>query len=108
MLAPTAIGTAVLPRIARWGERCIGKYMLAAIGLTGLATVPLVGGAALLGPHLILIVFGTKYPQAAEPLGILAIGMGLYGFYTVMGSIWVGLGCPTTDPIATGLAMRGT
>lgn len=105
MLAPTAIGTAVLPRIARLGERSVGKYMLAAIGLTGLATIPLVAGAALLGPRLILIVFGTEYPEAAEPLAILAIGMGLYGFYTVMGSIWVGLGRPTIDPVATGLAM---
>src|SRR5260370_1036512 len=51
MLAPTAIGTAVLPRIARLGERSIGKYMLAAIGLTGLATIPLVAGAALLRTH---------------------------------------------------------
>jgi O-antigen/teichoic acid export membrane protein len=50
-------------------------------------------------------VFGSKYPQADQPLAILAVGMGLYGFYTVMGSIWVGLGRPTVDPVATGLAM---
>jgi O-antigen/teichoic acid export membrane protein len=101
MLAPTAIGTAVLPRIARLGERSVRKYMLAAIGLTGLATIPLVTGAALLGPRLILIVFGSKYPQAAEPVAILAVGMGLYGFYTVMGSIWVGL----VSTLGVGLTM---
>jgi O-antigen/teichoic acid export membrane protein len=105
ILAPTAIGTAVLPHIARLGERSIGKYMLAALGLTSLATIPLVSGAALFGSRLVLIMFGSKYPQAAAPLAILAIGMGLYGFYTVMGSIWVGLGRPTVDPVATGLAM---
>jgi O-antigen/teichoic acid export membrane protein len=108
MLAPTAIGTAILPRMARLGEKSVSRYMLAALGLTGLATVPLVAGAALLGPRLILIVFGTKYPQAATPLTILAIGMGLYGFYTVMGSIWVGLGRPAIDPVATGTAMACT
>jgi O-antigen/teichoic acid export membrane protein len=108
MLAPTAIGTAVLPRIARLGEKSVGRYMLAALGLTGLATIPLVAGAVLLGPRLILIMFGEKYPDAAGPLAILAIGMGLYGFYTVMGSIWVGLGRPGIDPIATGIAMACT
>jgi O-antigen/teichoic acid export membrane protein len=108
MLAPTAIGTAILPRIARLGEKSIAKYMLAALGLTALATIPLVSGAAALGPRLIAIVFSGKYPDAAAPLAILAIGMGLYGFYTVMGSIWVGLGRPTIDPIATGIAMTCT
>jgi O-antigen/teichoic acid export membrane protein len=105
MLAPTAIGATILPRIARLGEKSVGKYMLAALGLTSLATIPLVSVAALLGPRLILILFGTKYPQAAAPVAILAIGMGLYGFYTVMGSIWVGLGRPGIDPVATGIAM---
>lgn len=108
MLAPTAIGTAVLPRIATIGEKSVGKYMLAALGLTGLATIPLVAGAVLLGPRLILIMFGSKYPEAASPLAILAVGMGLYGFYTVMGSIWVGLGRPGIDPVATGIAMACT
>lgn len=108
MLAPTAIGTAILPRMARLGEKSVSKYMLAALGLTSVVTIPLVSGAALLGPRLILIVFGSKYPQAAAPLTILAIGMGLYGFYTVMGSIWVGLGRPAIDPVATGIAMACT
>jgi O-antigen/teichoic acid export membrane protein len=53
-------------------------------------------------------MFGDKYPDAAGPLAILAIGMGLYGFYTVMGSVWVGLGRPGIDPIATGIAMACT
>lgn len=105
MLAPTAIGTTILPRIARLSERSIARYMLTALSLTGLATIPLVSAAVLLGPRLILVLFGSKYPQAATPVAILAIGMGLYGFYTVMGSIWVGLGRPTVDPVATGLAM---
>jgi O-antigen/teichoic acid export membrane protein len=105
ILAPTAIGTAILPRIARLGERSVGAYMAAALGLTGVATLPLVAGAALLGPRLVIIIFGSKYPLAAQPVAILAIGMGLYGFYTVMGSIWVGLGRPGIDPVATGLAM---
>ncbi len=108
MLAPTAIGTAILPRIARLGEKSVGKYMLAALGLTGLVTFPLVAGAILLGPRLILAVFGSKYPMAAVPLGLLAVGMGLYGFYTVLGSIWVGMGRPVIDPVATGTAMTCT
>ncbi len=108
LLAPTAIGTAILPRIARLGERSLAKYILAALGLTSVATVPLVAGVVIFGPRLILMIFGSKYPQAATPLTILAIGMGLYGFYTVMGSIWVGLGRPVIDPIATGIAMSCT
>jgi len=105
MLAPTAIGTAILPRIARLREGSMAKYILAALALTGVVTIPLVAGAIVFGPRLIFIVFGTKYPQAATPLALLAIGMGLYGFYTVMGSIWVGLGRPIIDPVATGVAM---
>jgi O-antigen/teichoic acid export membrane protein len=108
LLAPTAIGTAILPRIARLGERSMAKYILAALGLTSAATIPLVAGVVLFGPWLILVIFGTKYPQAAIPLTILAVGMGLYGFYTVMGSIWVGLGRPIIDPVATGIAMSCT
>lgn len=105
LLAPTAIGTAILPRIARLSERSLGKYIAAALGFTAVATVPLVAGAALLGPRLVIILFGSKYPDAATPLATLAIGMGLYGFYSVLVSIWIGLGRPVIDPVATGLAM---
>ena len=68
----------------------------------------MVGMAALLGPRLIPVVFGSKYPDAGGPVAILAVGMGIYGFYTVMGSIWVGLGRPMIDTIATAAAMVAT
>jgi O-antigen/teichoic acid export membrane protein len=105
LLAPTAIGTAILPRIARLSERSIGKYVATALGFTAVATVPLVAGAALAGPRLVIMLFGSKYPDAAPPIATLAIGMGLYGFYSVLVSIWIGLGRPVVDPVATGLAM---
>ena len=105
LLAPTAIGTAVLPRVARMAEDSVGRYMTTTLGLTGLVTVPLVAASVLAGPWLIPHVFGTKYPDAAGPVEILSFGMGIYAFYTVLGSIWVGLGRPLVDSIATGLAM---
>jgi O-antigen/teichoic acid export membrane protein len=108
ILAPTAIGTAILPRIARLGEQSAARHMATAIIFTGFATIPLVAMAVLLGPRLVLIVFGSKYPDAAEPVAILAVGMGIYGFYTVLGSIWVGLGRPIIDSVATGAAMACT
>lgn len=105
LLAPTAIGIAVLPRIARLGERSVGRYIAAAMGFTAVVTLPLVAGAAWLGPPLVMMLFGSKYPDAATPLAMLAIGMGLYGFYSVLVSIWIGLGRPVIDPVATGLGM---
>jgi O-antigen/teichoic acid export membrane protein len=108
LLAPTAIGTAVLPRVARMAEDSVGRYVATTLGLTGLVTVPLVAASVLLGPWLIPHVFGTKYPDAGGPVAILSVGMGIYAFYTVLGSIWVGLGRPLVDSIATGLAMTVT
>lgn len=105
LLAPTAIGIAILPRIARLGERSVGRYIAAAMGFTAAVTLPLVAGAALLGPSLVVTLFGNKYPDAATPLATLGVGMGLYGFYSVLVSIWIGLGRPGIDPVATGLAM---
>jgi O-antigen/teichoic acid export membrane protein len=105
LLAPTAIGIAILPRIARLGERSVGRYIGAAMGLTAAVTLPLVAGAALLGPPLVKMLFGSKYPDAATPLAMLAVGMGLYGFYSVLVSVWIGLGRPVIDPVATGLGM---
>lgn len=105
LLAPTAIGIAILPRIARLGERSVGRYIAAAMGFTSVVTLPLVAGAATLGPPLVTMLFGSRYPDAATPLATLAIGMGLYGFYSVLVSIWIGLGRPVIDPVATGLAM---
>jgi O-antigen/teichoic acid export membrane protein len=105
LLVPTAIGAGVLPRVARLGEQSVGRYMVTAVGLTALASIPLVAGAALLGPRLVLMVFGAKYPDAAGPVPLLALGMGLYGFCSVIGTIWVGLGRPGIDSVATGVAM---
>jgi O-antigen/teichoic acid export membrane protein len=108
LLVPTAIGAAVLPRVARLVEQSSGRFMVTALGLTATASIPLVAGAALLGPRLVVILFGAKYPDAAGPVPILALGMGLYGFCSVMGSIWVGLGRPGIDSVATGVAMTCT
>jgi O-antigen/teichoic acid export membrane protein len=108
ILAPTALGTTILPRIARLREESVARYIGTALGLTALATIPLVGAAVLFGARLVALVFGSKYQQAAEPMAILAVGMGIYGFYAVIGSVWVGLGRPVIDSVATGVAMLTT
>ena len=108
ILAPTAIGTTILPRVARVGERLVARYVVTALALTASATIPAVAAAVFLGPRLVLLVFGAKYALAAQPLAVLALGMGIYGIYTVFGSIWVGLGRPIVDSVATGVAMITT
>jgi O-antigen/teichoic acid export membrane protein len=108
VLAPTAIGIAVGPRIARLADRHVARYLLRVLGLTAVATAPAVAGMILLKGPLTLMLFGTKYPDVARPITMLALGAGLYGFYLVFQSTWIGLGRPLIDSLASGTAVVST
>jgi O-antigen/teichoic acid export membrane protein len=105
LLAPSAIATSVGPRVARLADGALRRYLAAAVGLTAVASIPLAFGLAVLAGPAIEIMFGPKYPLAAAAVPILGVGMTLYSFYSVLGSIWVGLGRPNIDPISTASGM---
>jgi O-antigen/teichoic acid export membrane protein len=107
-LAPAAIASGVAPRVVRMSTAALRRYLSGALLLTAVTTLPGLALMAVWGRPLIGLVFGSKYPQAPEPLTWLALGMALYGFYLVLESAWVGLGRPLIDAIATGLAMSCT
>jgi O-antigen/teichoic acid export membrane protein len=107
-LAPAAIASGVAPRVVRMSNGALRKYLTGALALTASATLPVLAVVAVLGVPLTRALFGDKYPQAPEPLGWLALGMALYGFYLILEAAWVGLGRPMIDAIATGSAMLGT
>jgi O-antigen/teichoic acid export membrane protein len=107
-LAPAAIATAIVPRVARMGDHPSGRYLLRVLALTAAVSVPALAVLALLGPQITMLVFGDKYPQAVVPLPALAVGIVLWGFYLVLESWWVGLGRPKIDAVATAAGMIGT
>lgn len=107
-LAPAAIGTAIVPRVAQMGDHLSGRYLLRVLALTAAISLPVFAALALLGRPIMLLLFGSKYPQAAVPLPALAAGMVLYGFYLILESWWVGLGRPKIDAAATAAGMIGT
>lgn len=107
-MAPAAVGSALLPRIALLPEQAVGRYLVGVLGLTAAVTLPVVVVFATFGTQLVGVVFGSKYPLAAQPLALLAIGMALYGFYLILESTWIALGRPWIDALATGIGMAVT
>jgi O-antigen/teichoic acid export membrane protein len=107
-LAPGAIATGLVPRIARLPLTTLRPYLLRVLGLAAAVTVPVFAGLALFGKPATVLIFGVKYPQVTQPLTILALGMALYGLYLVLESTWFGLGRPVIDALATGSGMLAT
>jgi O-antigen/teichoic acid export membrane protein len=105
IMAPQAIASGLLPGASRVSRGDLRKYLGAALGISALVIVPVVAGMALLAHPLTTTVFGSRYPMAAQPLPVLAIGMGLYGFYLILESAMWALGRPHIDAIATGAGM---
>jgi len=109
IVPPTAIATALAPRMARLGEPALRAYLRYVIGLTAAITVPLGAAMAFLGTPLIGLVFGSRYALASAVVPILILGQVLYGLYLVLASSWAwGLGRPQIDPVATAAAMMVT
>jgi|GEM_PF-1276295 len=108
ILAPGAVATGLGPRLARMRKAEQAHFLAGALRLTGLVTIPVTIGVILLGAPMLSLLFGGKYPLAAQPLSILAFGMACYGLYLVFESAWVSLGRPTIDAMATGTGMTMT
>jgi O-antigen/teichoic acid export membrane protein len=108
VMAPQAIGSGLLPGASRVSRAALRRYLGTALGISALAIVPIVIGMALLAQPLTLGVFGSRYPLAAQPLPVLAVGMGLSGFYVIFESVMWALGRPHIDAIATGAGMACT
>ena len=104
-LLPAAVGATLMPQVARLEARAVRLYVVRALALTGLLTVVSVVVLVVLRAPVIAILFGSRYPQAAAPFAILAVGTGLYGLYQVLEHAWIGRGYPLVDTLATGAGM---
>ncbi len=104
-LAPTAIGMALVPRVARLPQTEVRRYLAGVLVLTAVVTVSTTAFVVAYGRPLIVAAFGDHYPQAAIPLGILAVGMGLHGLYIVMFNLWIGLGRPMVNMVSAAAGM---
>ncbi|HVS05601.1 MAG TPA: oligosaccharide flippase family protein [Candidatus Dormibacteraeota bacterium] len=108
MLIATAITVPLVPRVANLPARAVAEYVLRALRIVAVLTVPLVAFLVLFSRPLVSILFASGYAQAAAPLAILAIGMGLYALYTVLEWAWIARGRPAVDATATGAGMLTT
>lgn len=104
-MAPGALASPLISRVARLSERTLRKDLVRVLTLGLLVSVPVLATLMIIGRTITELVFGSKYPHAAEPLSVLALGMGLYGLYLILESTWLGLGRPQIDAVATAAAM---
>jgi O-antigen/teichoic acid export membrane protein len=107
-MAPAAISMVLLPQVARLPEVALRRRLPDFVVTAGLATLPLVCVLAALGRPLIKAAFGDAYPEAAGPLALLAVGMAMHGIYLVLFGVWVGIGRPLIDLVATATGMTCT
>ena len=105
ILAPSAVAIGLGPRLARMSPGDVPRFLVGALRLTALITVPALAMTIILGRPLLMMLFGSKYPLAAQPLTILAIGMACYGVYLILETAWVSLGRPVVDAVATGAGL---
>jgi len=104
-LAPAAIGTVLVPRVARLPDAELKRYLPRVAALAALVTVPAAVALWVFEQPLTAFTFGTRYPDAAAPLGLLGLGMALHGLYMVPFGLWIGLGRPTIDMVAAAVGM---
>lgn len=104
-MAPAAIAMVLLPKVARLHVDALRRRLPGFVGGALLVTLPAAFAVALLGRWLIRIIFGDAYPDAAAPLALLGLGMAMHGLYLVFFSVWVGMGRPLIDLVATAAGM---
>jgi len=107
-MAPAAISMVLLPQVARLPEDAVRRRLPGFVGFGALVTMPGVCALALVGRPLVLAIFGNAYPDATTPLVLIGLGMAMHGLYLVFFSIWVGLGRPLIDLVATAAGMSTT
>jgi O-antigen/teichoic acid export membrane protein len=107
-LAPAAIGTVLVPRVARLPEAGLRHYLPRVVALAALVTVPAAAGLVVFGRPVTELTFGSRYSDAVAPLAVLGLGMALHGLYMVPFGLWIGLGRPTVDMVSTGVGMALT
>jgi O-antigen/teichoic acid export membrane protein len=107
-MAPAAISMVLLPRVARLPVEALRRQLPGFVGGAVLVTLPAAVALALLGRWLIRALFGDAYPDAAAPVALLGLGMAMHGLYLVFFSVWVGLGRPLIDLVATATATACT
>jgi O-antigen/teichoic acid export membrane protein/hydroxymethylpyrimidine pyrophosphatase-like HAD family hydrolase len=103
-----AIGSAVVPRIAGLSGPPFRRDVGRALGLAAAVVVPSLLVLIALGGPIVRLIFGAKYSHSVEPLPLLGVGVGAYAFYVILESVWVGLGRPAIDAVATGAGMLVT
>jgi O-antigen/teichoic acid export membrane protein/glycosyltransferase involved in cell wall biosynthesis len=102
-----AISSAVMPRASRLTGQALRAQLLRALGLTAAAVVPLLLVLSAIALPLLRLVFGQHYADAGTPLTLLAAAMAVYAFYSVIESVWLGLGRPNVVAAASGAGMIG-
>ncbi|HVS44797.1 MAG TPA: oligosaccharide flippase family protein [Candidatus Dormibacteraeota bacterium] len=105
LVVPMAVGFTFLPRVPHLARHELRPFLTRTLAAVTAVTLPCVAFLALWGHVLLRVLFGGRYPESARPLAVLAVGMGLYGLCSVLGSLWLGLGRPVYSTIATGLGM---
>jgi len=107
-LAPTAIGMTLVPRVARLPQSELRRYVAGVLALTLVVTLSTTALVVAWGGPLLQAAFGSRYPQAVIPIGVLAAGMGVHGLYLVLFNLWVGLGRPTVNMVSAAAGMATT
>ena len=72
---PQAIGLVLYPRLAALGEEEIHRLTAQTCRRTLLLTAPAALGLALLGPHIITLLYSQAFAPAGAPLPWLAVGI---------------------------------
>jgi len=103
-----AIGSSMVSVIAGLSGPPFRRYLSRALVLAAAVVVPSMLVLVIFGGPIVRLIFSAKYPHAAATLPWLAVGMGAYAFYVVLETVWVGMGRPVIDAVATGAGMAAT
>jgi O-antigen/teichoic acid export membrane protein len=107
-ILPSGIVYVLVPKLARLDEHEVKTQLGKALLLTAIVTAPIAAGVVAFSGPVVTALFGQRYPDAAAPAIVLVIAMLIYGFKTVFGALWLGLGHPVVETVSAGVAMATT